>query len=237
MKNRFKMFGFIAIAAVIGFSMAACGGDDNDGGGGNGSFGNTLTITNAQVYSVDFTDSNIQLIEFTDTVQDLNYVQVLGSSDDSGSVLKSLNELIDGNPTVTLINGKLNVTLGTPKTSSLQNLDTGTMPQGITVSKTGVKAFFLERFYNISSDQSVSQYRTDSHVFTRIIYIYSNKDVNINGTYTAYTDRDNEYSYTVTYAINLKTGWNSVIETPNQTREITFWAGTPTADCKWVISQ
>jgi len=32
MKNLFKLFGIIAIVAVIGFSMAACG--DDDGGGG-----------------------------------------------------------------------------------------------------------------------------------------------------------------------------------------------------------
>jgi hypothetical protein len=33
MKNVFKLIGIIALAAVIGFSMAACGGDDDEGGG------------------------------------------------------------------------------------------------------------------------------------------------------------------------------------------------------------
>ena len=32
MKNTSKLFGFIAIVAVIGFSMAAGGGDDDDDG-------------------------------------------------------------------------------------------------------------------------------------------------------------------------------------------------------------
>jgi len=36
MKNVFKLFGLIALIAVIGFSMAACGGDDGGGGGGGG---------------------------------------------------------------------------------------------------------------------------------------------------------------------------------------------------------
>jgi len=31
MKNVVKAFGIIALVAVIGFSMAACGGDDDDG--------------------------------------------------------------------------------------------------------------------------------------------------------------------------------------------------------------
>jgi hypothetical protein len=41
MKNTIKLFGFIALVAVIGFSFAACGGDDDGGGGGQGTF--TLT--------------------------------------------------------------------------------------------------------------------------------------------------------------------------------------------------
>jgi len=32
MKNFVKVWGIIALVAVIGFSMAACGGDDDDGG-------------------------------------------------------------------------------------------------------------------------------------------------------------------------------------------------------------
>jgi hypothetical protein len=31
MKNTFKLFGIIALIAVVGFSMAACGGDDDGG--------------------------------------------------------------------------------------------------------------------------------------------------------------------------------------------------------------
>jgi len=33
MKKTIKLFGIIALVAVIGFSMATCGGDDNGGGG------------------------------------------------------------------------------------------------------------------------------------------------------------------------------------------------------------
>ena len=41
MKSFVKLFGIIALTAVIGFSMVAC---DNDNGGGSGS-GGTLTVT------------------------------------------------------------------------------------------------------------------------------------------------------------------------------------------------
>jgi hypothetical protein len=36
MKNFFRLAGIIALAVVIGFSMAACSGDDDGGGGGGG---------------------------------------------------------------------------------------------------------------------------------------------------------------------------------------------------------
>jgi hypothetical protein len=44
MKNTIKLFGVIALVAVIGFSFAACGGDDDDDNGGGG--GGTFTLTN-----------------------------------------------------------------------------------------------------------------------------------------------------------------------------------------------
>ena len=44
MKNVLKLFGIIALAAVIGFSMAACDNGDNGGGDGNdGSLNGTWT--------------------------------------------------------------------------------------------------------------------------------------------------------------------------------------------------
>jgi len=45
MKNAIKLLGIIAIVAVIGFSMAACGDDDSGGGGGSGGYAGTYTET------------------------------------------------------------------------------------------------------------------------------------------------------------------------------------------------
>jgi len=63
MKKIFKIFGFIALIMVIGFSIAGCtpteeegggGGDGNDGGGGGGGSGGirpTITIKNNTGYT------------------------------------------------------------------------------------------------------------------------------------------------------------------------------------------
>jgi len=51
MKNLFKVLGFIALVALIGFSFTACGGGGDDGGGGGGGGGGgkggggTFTVT------------------------------------------------------------------------------------------------------------------------------------------------------------------------------------------------
>jgi len=56
MKNFFKILGIIAIAAVIGFSMAGCsnsggsGSGDDDGGGGGGS--GTWKITDSKLTNI-----------------------------------------------------------------------------------------------------------------------------------------------------------------------------------------
>jgi hypothetical protein len=49
MKNIFKLIGIIALVAVIGFSMAACGGGDDGNGNGNGNQGTAPTITTASL--------------------------------------------------------------------------------------------------------------------------------------------------------------------------------------------
>jgi len=230
MKNKGKALGLIALAAVIGFSLAACGGDDDDdnsgggNGGGNGSLGNTLTITDVQVYSMDWDENGIlQFKPFTGTVANLNYVRV------SGRVYKSLNELIDGNPTVTLVNGKLNVTLGMPKASSLENFNPH---PSVSVSTTGVKIFSIQDFCgdHLYNDASVSQVRTDGQD-GGAIYWYSNKDVNINGKYT-----DEYDGVVITVAMNLKAGWNSIIGISTGTG-LSFKTGMPNTDYKWMLDQ
>ena len=45
MKNTLKLIGIIALIAIIGFSFAACRGDDGGGGGGGTGSGGTITIT------------------------------------------------------------------------------------------------------------------------------------------------------------------------------------------------
>jgi len=63
MKNLFKVFGIIALAAVIGFSFAACsdggggGGSGGGGGGGSSSLAGTNWSHQNDFYTLSFTAS------------------------------------------------------------------------------------------------------------------------------------------------------------------------------------
>jgi hypothetical protein len=79
MKNLFRLFGLIALIAVIGFSMAACGGDD-DGGGSN-----TATYTGKSggtTYTLKITENTTR---YTAQSGDA-YVLTAGSNTSKGMV-------------------------------------------------------------------------------------------------------------------------------------------------------
>ena len=210
------------------------GGNNSGGGdvgvnGSDGWLGNTLTITNAQVYTVERDNDTPQYVKFTGTVPDLKYVDVYTDDNKYGA---PLNSIIDGNPSVTLTNGKLNITLGKPKASSLQNLFPNGIPSGVTVSTPNVKLFELRRIYNIHNDM-VRQVQYESDQKNYVYYCYVDKTVNITGKYT-YTD-DDGYTHTGNYAMYLKAGWNSVIRYVFDGDLMK--TGTPPAGCRWVVEQ
>jgi hypothetical protein len=232
-KSGYTISGSPKTVTIYYYSGSSGGSDEDDLIGGDGSMGSTLTITNAQVYSINW--SNGATIQFDDTVQGLTCKGVV-TRDAMSDEPKPLNNLIDGNPTVTLINGKLNITLGTPKASSMDDLNTSTMPSGITVSTTGVKMFSISSICDSSGNTSVLQYQPYiEYSFERyprvlVTYIYSNKDVNISGKST-------DPMSTYTYAMNLKAGWNSVIQTITEgtSFSVITKTGKPPADCKWMV--
>jgi hypothetical protein len=59
MKNTIKWFGIVALVVVIGFSITACGGDDDNSGGGSGVLdGTTWGDGSNQEQVIKFTGSN-----------------------------------------------------------------------------------------------------------------------------------------------------------------------------------
>ena len=58
MRNCFKLFGIIALAALIGFSMTAC--DNDDGGGGSSGGGLEGTWSQPNGAAIRFNNGNLQ---------------------------------------------------------------------------------------------------------------------------------------------------------------------------------
>jgi len=113
MKNLFKVFGIIALVAIIGFSFTACGGDDDGdgtGGGGGGGSGGTLTITNIpaeyngkNIRGTPVSSSELLGTLFCGTIS--NYVLSQDYKISKGSVsipMTLLSKRYDGNDTVLL---------------------------------------------------------------------------------------------------------------------------------------
>jgi hypothetical protein len=64
MKNAIKLFGIIAIVAVVGFSFVACGGDDNNDGGGKDALdGTTWKAIQEYTYVVKFNSPNFTVTQ------------------------------------------------------------------------------------------------------------------------------------------------------------------------------
>jgi len=83
MKNKFKLFGIIAIIAIIGFSMAACdSGGDSSGGGGSGNTGgsgNNSLVGTKWVH--EFEDGSTLFLSFTSaTAGELGETNLQGQS-------------------------------------------------------------------------------------------------------------------------------------------------------------
>jgi hypothetical protein len=234
MKNIFKVLGFIALVAVVGFSFITCG----DGGSSdNGFIGSTLIINNAQVYSADFSLESrwYEFNLFNETVTGLNYIFVDSDSPTGESGYFPLDELINGTKTVTLENGKFSINIGTPKPSALIRLSILKMIYpNLTISPNDAKHLAINYFYdsnNIGSRKSIGL----GEYLREINYIYVDKNVTVNGTGVDFQGTTHNFS------LDLKTGWNSFIVTynvnyDNSHIDISYRSGTPTADFKWILN-
>jgi hypothetical protein len=215
------------IATITNFSISLVKDSGNGtpgvNSGGDGWLGNTLTITNAQVYEYDgvntFSPSN-------KTVTGLSYV--VQESDYS---IKSLTEIINGSPSVTLKNGKLNISMGTPKASALTTFNTIVGSSGINSSAKIFRFLFIYNNLNFDDD-TISILQISESGF--IEYWYCDRDVNISAKFIYEDDRA-----PTSYALNLKTGWNSVIPSYKMESEgnyiETISTGKPSSNSRWIM--
>ncbi|WP_461256300.1 InlB B-repeat-containing protein [Treponema sp. R80B11-R83G3] len=204
MKNVFRFLGVIALVAVIGFSIVACG----DGGGGGGDnpvtgggtvyFGTTLTITNEQVYTMNDQGNTVTYTPYTG-----NLTLEPDTSDISG--------------TATITNGKLSFSIGTP--DELYAWDVFlqsffSLYSNVTTTDASVKSNMHNGFYDDQytlNKEKTTRVNNTSGILEHVFYIYVDKDVTVKGTGKT-TSIYGINMTTTNVSLALRTGWNAVYQ-------------------------
>jgi len=251
MKNTIKVFGIIALVAVIGFSMAACSGDDLDNGGGNGggdgpSFLGTTPTLSGQVYVQKF-DENKGTVSF----------QAYTGSNQTVYAGNGWGDKTIGQGTIK--GGQFSITLGTP--TSLDNIKSifygggGSGDGGrvslddsdaadLTVSPSTAKGVHL--YLTVGSGDLGRANITGVYpngIIEHVEYFYVDKDCTISSTgktenpYEGYTD----IYITKPFSLALQAGWNTVylkaqtsVSGGVYTTTSTYSMGNP-SNLKWVL--
>ncbi|MCL1836194.1 MAG: hypothetical protein FWG46_01465 [Treponema sp.] len=246
MKNAIKLLGIIALAAIIGFSMASC----DDGGGDPPTGMEELNFTGQQVYTEDFNEETFKLsyTAFNGTLNLTDYMGGTGSVTTGGKL-----SYTKGTPTATYLNDLTNwlddlddqgYTEITPATTSVKcaTLD------AFEISGTSNYYSMTKEYYSMSGNEA-----SGSYTFTNVRYVYVTDDILI--TAKGYTDNGSEvdegftYSWNDTYrniSLNLKKGWNAVYSKSTgagtrtasgstSTRTIEVAVGDP-SNTRWVLN-
>jgi hypothetical protein len=201
MKNVFRLIGLIAIAVVIGFSVAACGeskddeddkeGKDGDTGlnaGSDGALGPTVNVPEVQVYELD-----VNTYTGTASTRTINLDQYLGA----GEIPASLSNIPGSSVKIT--NGKLTLKLGTPTSGTVNANDfIDQMFSGATVADTTANILIVMGFTSTtdSSNELVCMNVDNS---CSVILVYADKPI------TTWATNQN-----MSIDFKLTTGWNIV---------------------------
>jgi hypothetical protein len=184
MKNTIKLLGIIVFAVVIGFSMAACGGD---GRIKNDIQGDTILVEDWQVRS--------ELQEITAT----NF---------GFQGLKSLSEYFIDDYVVEINDWILTLELGIPKPEQMKPLSSLTVEYGIelTITPSDVEYFrILPVFNSIDEEYRLRYRRSDTHLM-EFVYVSANVTIEGGGESTEYPGTTFVYNN-----VRLFEGWNFLI--------------------------
>jgi hypothetical protein len=138
-------------------------------------------------------------------------------------------------------NGGFSINLpGTVPAKYLEGLFAGDeVPQGITVSNDKVKGFTVGELEAYKGDENVGEFwygHESETTWNRLIFIYVDGDISINGTYSE--EDGDDWTYTQTFKnLSLKKGWNKVYVTESKTNnvEVNVFTNSEPAGLKWVF--
>ena len=209
MKNVFKLFGTIALCALVVFSMTAC----PDDGGGNGNGGGGYTVTGGGESAVTWTADQLTLAGkvFTEEYSEetgITYVEYNGS--------KTLYSIGGGSGDIT--DGMLNYTIGVPESysnywglvfSSYEWTDV-TLSEEVSFFDLNLSDLVNDPF---NYDYTLSLIRINGSTYTSeyIQFIYVTEAVTISGKGRIEIYEEDGYTMeSKDFEISLSEGWNAL---------------------------
>jgi hypothetical protein len=241
MKKALKLFGIIAIAAIIGFCLVSCfydpdngGGGDNaggsnaGGGGGNAISDNTITSGAEVVYH-----PSIKNVSVAKIVTDFDFIYWRVGEEDLYNSVKPLNSFLNVSSSVKVNNSKLTIKLGTPKSDYLSNFfGSDELPAGLTITPNNVKCFGLGSSFYSSDVNYGLECMKDGKNYAMLFY--ADNAVTIKGTVI---DDYNDEEETAIFNVSLKKGWNYVITSYDETTKTVTYTSSTTqpSGYKWTI--
>ncbi|MCL2044369.1 MAG: hypothetical protein FWG89_09535 [Treponema sp.] len=243
MKNIIKLFGVIALIAVIGFTMAACGGDGSPPPPPPpGSFGATLTLS-GQVFL--YNENTRQYTALPSEDDDYGEVTAI-FYDDENDVSHDL-----GGTGLINNNGRLNFTIGTP--DHLLDISEIRLTNwfddrwnNFTLSSPAVDAIQLRlrlEIWGVTGIFSREYETATSH--DEVIYTYVTSDVTMSANSKSESGVEDGVAWTETvngFTINLKAGWNAILHKYVWTESASGYVGISTisianpSNLRWVIN-
>jgi len=195
MKNIVKLFDIIALVAVIGFSMAACG----DEGNGGGTIDGSTISSGTQVNYPEKTPAEAK------SQTDFSYII---NKEGGVNVVYPLSNFINPNEpaSVKITNSKLDIKLGTPKSEHLFSIGNNSEDWvGVTITPFDAKVFMVDDESGFFTSNGNYQLYCIQNELNSASLIYADKAVTIKTV--------NEYNKTVIFDVSLQKGWNYLIET------------------------
>jgi hypothetical protein len=222
MKNSIRIFGIIALVAVIGFTACDTGG--GGGGGGGSAYLGDEPVLSGKVYTVDWDISGAVYRPFTETV-------TLRGWDDGG---------VGG-----ITNGNLSYTLGTPRNLFwIRDINDDIFKDYdvVNADDTSVRYYYLSLstpdydFLYREEDKISIKPSSYSSTNEQVFYVYVDGDVTVSGR--GWTDSYSEeyggttYNEIITsanFSLDLKQGWNAVYTKRSTSGTFTGSSAAPTS--------
>jgi hypothetical protein len=160
---------------------------------------------------------------------DFSYVTTGWDYEKNKYITESLSNYIPGS-SVTVSGGKVTINLGVPKSGGWWMDFSYLIEDGITVTPSDAKAI---------GDDDASMLNTHDSKYALIcmkdenniaVLVYVDRDVTIKGTHT-------DYSYTETWNVSLKKGWNYMVWSDNEATKTSTITATTTlpSGFKWYV--